>query len=125
VNPIANIQSHGTGNGISELKRQMTPLVARAISTTIIVQNGKKYGANVIQTLDFVSITLPPVERTFRFDTFAPNAKPHNAWVSSWPSTYIRVMPGNAFQIARKSTRPEKRAIDSAEKRDWEFPEAK
>jgi hypothetical protein len=57
----------------------MIPLTARAISTTIIVQNGKKYGANVIHTLDFVSITLPPVDRTFRLDTFAPNASPHTA----------------------------------------------
>jgi hypothetical protein len=88
-----------------------------------MVQNGKKYGANVIHTLDFVSVTLPPVDRTFRLDTFAPNANPHNAWVNSCPSTYIRVWSGRTCQNIRKTANPERRAMDSAEKKTRELPE--
>ena len=87
VNPMANIQSHGSGSGAPGCVKCITARTASATTTTSIVQNGKKYGASVIHTFDFVSETLPPVARTFRFETRAPNARPHTACVSSCPST--------------------------------------
>ena len=87
VNPTANIHSHGTGSGTPGWVKCITARMRRAIPTTTIVQNGKKYGANVIHTFDFVSYTLPPLVPTFRFETRAPNANPQTACVNSCPST--------------------------------------
>ena len=44
-------------------------------------------GASVIQRFVFESETDPPFTPTFRFETRAPKASPHNACVSSCPST--------------------------------------
>ena len=54
VNPTAKSQAHGHGSG--ETKH----CARSAAATTIIVQKGKKYGASVIQTLDFERETTPP-----------------------------------------------------------------
>ena len=42
VNPTANIQAQGAGNGEPGCVKCITPLTTRASSTTTIVQNGRK-----------------------------------------------------------------------------------